>query len=441
VEDSLTDGLLMTRAVSPLTGLCLLFCLLISSVSNAAFAAPCYAQAMGQDSSWNLLNQAQYATLDARLSAAQASYRAGTINDAQLNAAFMTLCDSDARLRANYDAWIGAMPSSYVARLARANYLRQQGWDARGDEYASKTSDDRFAAQRNFFAQANNDYQVSLQLDSKPILSYAGLVNVGSSCARQGCNSSRQALDDALKVDPKAFVVRRTYMVLLETRWHGSVDEMEQFAGQSRGYVTASQYQVLDAMAIEDRGWTTEQAGDELAAAHLYQRAAERVVDSSQAERTWYAQLNFETGWAYQHANDLPTAIVWYRRAAALNPLNHHALSNLAWSLQKTGQATEAASFYQKSAALGDSWAEDQYGKCLWFGLGISKDQPAAVPYFARSAQAGSDEASRDLYWATRQLHLPLQGSLAGATKPAPNTPPVDKPQAGPPTDLGPTDS
>ncbi len=416
---------------------CLLTCLLMATVPGTAGAAPCYAQPMGQDSSWNLLNRAQYAALDARLGAAQASYRAGSINDAQLNAAFMTLCDSDARLKANYDAWIAAMPRSYVARLARANYLRWQGWEARGDDYAANTSDEQFAAKDRFFAQARKDYEDSLQLESKPILSYAGFVNVG----REGSHSRHEVIDDALKVDPKTFVVRRTYMVLLETRWRGSVSDMQQFAGQSRGFITAAQYHVLDAMAIEDRGWNTEMAGDELAAAHLYQSAVERVDDSTQAERSWYAHLNFETGWAYQHANDLPTAIVWYRRSLALDPVDRHTLSNLAWALQKTGQATDAAAYYQKSAELGDSYAQDQYGKCLWFGTGIPKDQQAAVPYFQRSAAAGSDEASRDLYWATRQLHLPQQGSLAGAAKPGASAPAANKPRIPAPLDQGPTDS
>ncbi len=414
---------------------CLVSCLLLV-MSRAAIAAPCFAQAMGQDSSWNLLNRAQYTALDARLSAAQASYRAGAINDAQLNDAFMTLCDSDARLRANYDAWIAALPRSYVARLARANYLRWQGWDARGDDYANNTSDQQFAAKDRFFAEARKDYEDSLQLESKPILSYAGFVNVG----RQGSASRHDVVEDALKVDPKAFVVRRTYMVLLETRWHGSVAQMQEFAGQSRGFITAGQYHVLDAMAIEDHGWNVEMAGDELAAAHLYQSAVERVDDATQAERNWFAQLNFETGWAYQHANDLAAAIVWYRRSLAVNPANHHALSNLAWSLQKTGQASDAAAFYQKSAELGDAYAADQYGKCLWFGLGIAKDQPAAVAYFQRSAAAGSNEASKDLYWATRQLHLPQQGSLSGADKPAASAPVPDKPRPAAAVDLGPVD-
>lgn len=414
---------------------CLVSCLLLA-ISRAAIAAPCFAEVMGQDSSWSLLNRAQYTALDARLSAAQSSYRAGAINDARLNDLFMALCDSDGRLRPNYDAWIAALPRSYVARLARANYLRWQGWDARGDDYASNTSDQQFAAKDRFFAEARKDYEDSLQLDSKPILSYAGFVNVG----RQGSASRREVVEDALKVDPKAFVVRRTYMVLLETRWHGSVPQMQEFAGQSRGFVTAAQYHVLAAMAIEDQGWNIEVAGNELAAAHLYQSAVERVDDATQAERNWYAQLNFETGWAYQHANDLAAAIVWYRRSLAVDPANRHALSNLAWSLQKSGQASDAAAFYQKSAALGDAYAADQYGKCLWFGLGIAKDQPAAVAYFQRSAAAGSSEASNDLYWATRQLHLPPQGSLSGGAKPAASAPAADTPSKAAPVDLGPSD-
>ena len=431
----------MRRMVFALNWLLLVSCLLLMSVPRSAAAAPCYAQAMGSGSSWNLLDRGDYSSLDARLGAAQASYRAGSINDAELNAAFMKLCDSDARLRANYDAWIAAMPRSYVARLARANYLRQQGWDARGDDNTANTSAERFEAMARFFAEANQDYQDSLQLDGKPILSYAGLVNVGPKCARQGCDSRREVVNGALTVDPKTFVVRRTYMVLLETRWHGGVDDMQQFAGQSKGYITAAQYHVLDAMVIEDRGWNAEHAGDELSAAHLYQSAVERVDDSSLAERTWFAQLNFETGWAYQHANDLANALLWYRRAVTLNPVNHHALSSLAWTLQKSGQASEAASFYQKSAALGDAYAQDQYGKCLWFGLGIARDQQAAVPYFKRSAGAGSDEASSDLYWATRQLHLPPEGSLAGAAKPAANPAVVAKPVPAAPADQGPADS
>ena len=417
----------MLRIVLALKRLLLLSLLLLILPGSAA-AAPCYAQPMGPASLWNLLSRGDYSSLDARLGAAQASYRAGSINDAELNALFISLCDSDARLRANYDAWIAAMPRSYVALLARANYLRHQGWDARGDDYAASTSAERFAAQDRFFLQASKDYEDSLQLDGKPILSYAGLVNVG----RQGSTSRREVVDEALTIDPKAFVVRRTYMVLLETRWHGSVAEMQQFAAQSKGYITASQYRVLDAMAIEDRGWNIEQAGDELGAARLYQSAVERVDDSSLVERTWYAQLNFETGWAYQHASDLPSALLWYRRAVALNPSNHHALSSLAWTLQKSGQASEAASFYQKSAALGDCL---RAGPVWQVSVVWPRDRPGPASGGALHSSArqvlAPDEASSDLYWATRQLHLPPEGSLAGAAKPAANPAVVGKTSAG----------
>ena len=423
----------MALAASILERLLLVTCVSLTS-AGSAFAVPCSSQTEAQESAWALLNRSDYAGLDARLSLAQSSYRAGTINDVKLQQSFLQLCDNDPHLKAKYDAWVAAFPNSYVAHLARGNYLRNQGWQARGDGYADETGADRFEAMERLNSQAKKEYQDSLQLERKPILSYSGLIDM----SRHGGSSGPELVEKALKVDPKSFVVRRVYMTSIETRWQGSADEMQDFATESKGYITAAQYHVLDAMVIEDRGWSAERAHDEAAAARLYKSAVDRVEDPSQAASGWYVQLEFETGWAYQQANDLPTAIVWFRRTVASNPEHHHALSNLAWTLQKTGQATEAASYYKRSADLGDTYAQDQYGKCLWFGLGIPKDPPAAVPYFERAAAAGSNEASSDLYWATRQLHLPPRGSLNGASMPVV---PAARPLAPSEKDLGPTDS
>ena len=180
----------MSRALSSLSRLSLLVCWLISTAPNA-YASPCFSEASARASSWDLLDRGDYATLDARLSAAQSSYRAGSINDVQLQAVFLLLCDNDASLRVRYDAWVAALPGSYVARLARANYLRNQGWNARGDEYASLTSDARFAAMEKFNREARKDYQDSLALERRPILSYSGLVDL----SRHGGSSGDDVLD------------------------------------------------------------------------------------------------------------------------------------------------------------------------------------------------------------------------------------------------------
>ena len=71
----------------------------------------------------------------------------------------------------------------------------------------------------------------------------------------------------------------------------------------------------------------------------------------------------------------------------------------MAWQYPKCPQA------YRRGAELGDPYAQNEWGKALWFGVSpVKADRAAALPWFEKSAASGFAEAANNLMWARKQL-------------------------------------
>src|SRR5215831_1873781 len=125
-----------------------------------------------------LFDSGNFAQLDAELSAWQATYRNGVISDEAAAEPFLLLLRVDPDLRPAYDRWVAQMPDSYVARVARAHYLAELGWFARGGALARDTTDAQFGDMRKYFADALKDTHASLRLDPKPSLGYGTAIGI-----------------------------------------------------------------------------------------------------------------------------------------------------------------------------------------------------------------------------------------------------------------------
>ena len=75
-----------------------------------------------------------------------------------------------------------------------------------------------------YLAKAMRDYNASLTLTKKPLLTYHSIVAVTMLDAVMGDDDlARRMLNESIRVDPRNFVVRYKYFASLQTRWGGSL--------------------------------------------------------------------------------------------------------------------------------------------------------------------------------------------------------------------------
>jgi len=169
------------------------------------------AQRDSRGESRTLLEGDRYAELDARMNGFQQAYRDNSLDDVGLVREFAAFMEADPALEAKFDAWIHAYPNSYAARLSRGIYYVKCGVQTRGTK------------ERN-----------------------------------------RELLSAALQLDPISIMVRRPYMMTLETRWGGSLGEMTSFLEESRkAGLPADQLQSLGAMIDKERQWRNRNQPDD----------------------------------------------------------------------------------------------------------------------------------------------------------------------------------
>ena len=190
------------------------------------------AQKAARRESLELLQAGRYAELDVRMNGFQQAYRARTLGDLELLREFGAFARTDSILQANLDAWVQGYPGSYAARLARGIYYFKCGVVTRGKKYIDRTPAEQIRGMKVYLTQAREDLLASLPLDAMPLISYRYLIVIGMEYGERDRN--REWLEKATALDPDSIVIRRPYMISLETRWGGSLDAMQEFLDVSR---------------------------------------------------------------------------------------------------------------------------------------------------------------------------------------------------------------
>ena len=210
-----------------------------------------------QGESLNLLRQARYVELDAKMNGIQRSYESGKITDERLLHEFRAFYDTDSTLGARYDAWVGKMPHSYSALLARGIYLRYLAKEARGGAYIDDTPRQNIERMSAYLAKAMLDYNASLPLAEKPLLTYHSIIAVTMLEPVMGDDGlARRMLNESIRIDPRNFVVRFKYFASLQTRWGGSLDEMLDFEKEARAAgLSDAQLKYFANLLVAERRW------------------------------------------------------------------------------------------------------------------------------------------------------------------------------------------
>lgn len=179
-----------------------------------------------------LLEKGDYATLDRTMNQIQHDYEDGKRSDINLLHLFRAFYNDDPTWIAKYDAWVAAYPKSYAAREARSIFLHTIAYKVRGSGYANQLQQSQIAIMQQYWDRSVADSQAAISLTAKPILSYYDILTVAKNVgARQICD---QMLALADKDDPHNYIVRFKYMLTLETRWGGSLQQMHPLIARVR---------------------------------------------------------------------------------------------------------------------------------------------------------------------------------------------------------------
>lgn len=156
--------------------------------------------------------------------------------------------------------WVDTTGSA-IAYLTRGVHYAAAAQNARGDKFASQTTDAQFAAQSKLAKIAVVDLKRALQLNNELIPAHAWLIWLTTA---RGVNSNkRQILQDAITSIPGTFHVRYTYMNTILPKWGGSYDAIEQFANESVAYLANNpRLWLLNGITHEQKGHSAQLKND-----------------------------------------------------------------------------------------------------------------------------------------------------------------------------------
>jgi hypothetical protein len=201
-----------------------------------------------------MLRNNLYAELDIEMNGIQRAYENGEKDDVNLSHLFRAFFDTDPALEAKYEAWIQEFPNSYAAREAQGIYFRKVGFESRGDKYAKDTKQGQFNNMQRYLERAMESHQTAMSLTAKPMLTYYNIMSIAKLAG--SLPLAKRMLETSKRADPKNFIVRYKYMLMLETRWGGSLEQMKQFRAESKSAgLPDHQLRHLDDLISDEVKW------------------------------------------------------------------------------------------------------------------------------------------------------------------------------------------
>ena len=362
-----------------------------------------------RDDTLSLLATHRFAELDLRYGAIQRQYKDGKISDEDLRAAFRVFYATEAALEPHYAAWVRESPKSYVAHLARGIYYKRVAAERRGGKFISETSPEQIAGMEAAYEVAGRELDASLAFDSKPLLTYMHSMDLSGNAGDRA--AARRLLDAAVAIDPKNMIVREKYMVYLQTRWGGSVEEMRSFLHECRAAGLSSvQLKDLEEMVVEDEAWVHRyRDGDVDTAVHDYLRAAKLNPKASCEPCGPLVQA----GDALFDAKNYAEAIKLYSQVLRHDPTSIHALNNRAYSELQLNQPKAAVADLERAAGMNDAYAQDMLGRMYLVGTSIPQDRDKAIAWLKKAAEQNYEPAKKLLPMALNKdaQPLPIPGS------------------------------
>ncbi|HZW80286.1 MAG TPA: hypothetical protein VFF50_07440 [Candidatus Deferrimicrobiaceae bacterium] len=356
--------------------------------AGEAHLQPHSAAPMTQAQVLALLAADRFATLDKYFSSVQREYVDGAISGEDLRDAFRVFYATAAAFGPKYDRWVEQFPKSYVAHLARGIYYKKLGQERRGKDFIANTSFTQITGMESAYDKALQDFHASADLNEKPLLTYMHALDISSSVGRKG--ESRELLDFATRIDPTNFVVRQKYMLALEPRWGGSVEQMRAFLEEcQKANLPAAALRKLEAVIVADQAGTDYDSHRYAAAANGYRKAIEMGGEIVCLECAAYAMADQK-----QYAD----AINVYSIMLTDKPSDAETLARRAYAYSQL-EKPEAIMDFTTAANLGDAYSQNQLGQYNLEGVPgiVPQDRNVAIRWFRKAAAQGDPQGIKNL--------------------------------------------
>jgi tetratricopeptide (TPR) repeat protein len=211
--------------------------------------------------------------IDTQFDALLAGYYDGQVPEgAVLNAYYANFDYSVAVVEAMIDSWLDQSPDSAHAFVARGIHRVARAKGFRGEQFYRDTPTEAIEKMAREVELARADLERAVAQNPRIWPAYGALIDV----ARFSGDSTlgADALDGALRVDPKNYYVRERYSAMLEPRWGGSFEAMDKVAEDAAPHLDENpRLALLRTLALAARGWPAYHAKDFPVAHELYERA------------------------------------------------------------------------------------------------------------------------------------------------------------------------
>ena len=243
--------------------------LLLSALIVLLGATSLHAQA----SQWmTLLRAHEFDRLEEQTVLFQKHFASGALTEFDLREAYRPFYDMNEDDWRRLDMWQKAYPRSYAVPLIRGAFYKRAGFNARGGEWATETTEAQFKEMYRLHALARHELEESLELTEKPFLSVWHLIDLvyGDPVLM------KELMDRGTQMLPTNTLIRARYMRALRPRWYGSYQQMEAFLVYARETgATERGLCELEAIICDDAGDIAKRDGDYATAVELFRRALE----------------------------------------------------------------------------------------------------------------------------------------------------------------------
>lgn len=291
-----------------------------------------------------LARQRRFASLDSAFGRYQLAAKKDPRNELAWANAVWSFDMPDRTLQEPLDAWVSATGSD-AGHTARAMYLAARGGEARGEKWASETSDTAFAEMNRWHRLAWEDLRAALRKDTTNVVVLMRMLDIA--VANGDKARSQTAAGTAVAASPTSWMVWASVMYVLGPKYFGSYEAMETVARSTDSLVARNpQLQALHGFVSSEIADSLYDEADDIPGALLAYNRALRYGDS-RTFRFGRGRVFYELGRNQQAINDFTCAAAYSPAAGdvlAMRGLARLALAKeagpaLAKSLREQGEA------------------------------------------------------------------------------------------------------
>lgn len=281
---------------------------------------------------FDMIRNKNYDGLEGSLRACQENYEKDVNAEIALYSAYEAFNSSYPSLEPALNDWVNKYPSSYVARLARGNYLMHKGQRARGTKWASDTTEQQFQAMNETFEFAAKDLNDAIRLFPKCLVAYCGLINING--ASSTSDSMRRIMEAGLGLLPDSLMIRQRYLHYLQPKWGGTESDLNEIMLKIEG--ASKKYEKLRIL----RGYRDIISAEELVDQKNYDKALTYFLKALEHGDFFYYYERL--GIVYHVLQKYDLSIAACSKAIQIGPLGIYTIHTRSHSLIQVGSLTEA---------------------------------------------------------------------------------------------------